>query len=170
MVTFNSILLPCKLTILMKESWWKKHSSIVWRTVENVGNADMVFKCYLIMDQGGRFTYIFKYTKGRIYANFERNSKLWKKRFTIKKTGVTFPTYLCKHSVHNFSHSVNMAATLHNFMEVFRKDKWLTFLCMYLKNYFYCSDNIILWQFQHCISRTIRFFLSKFWSWDQDSL
>jgi len=29
-----------------------------------------------------------------------------------KKTGVTFPIYLGKRSVHNFSHSINMAATL----------------------------------------------------------
>ena len=32
--------------------------------------------------------------------------------FHHKKTGVTFPICLGKRSVHNFSHSVNMAATL----------------------------------------------------------
>jgi len=34
------------------------------------------------------------------------------KAFHHKKTGVTFPICLGKHSVHNFSHNVNMAATL----------------------------------------------------------
>jgi len=34
------------------------------------------------------------------------------KAFHHKKTGVTFPIGLDKRSVHNFSHSVNMAATL----------------------------------------------------------
>ena len=34
------------------------------------------------------------------------------KAFHYKKTGVTFPMSLGKRNVHNFSHSVNMAATL----------------------------------------------------------
>jgi len=34
------------------------------------------------------------------------------KAFHHKKTGVTFPICLGKRSVHNFSHSVNMSATL----------------------------------------------------------
>jgi len=35
-----------------------------------------------------------------------------KRELHHKKTGVTFPISLGKRSVHNFSHSINMAATL----------------------------------------------------------
>jgi len=42
------------------------------------------------------------------------------KTFHHKTTGITFPICLGKRSVHNFSHSVNMAATL-NFMEMLVK-------------------------------------------------
>jgi len=43
------------------------------------------------------------------------------KSFHHKKTGVTFPICLSKRSVHNFSHSVNIAATLNIIMEMLVK-------------------------------------------------
>ena len=63
-----------------------------WATIRIVSRCIDTVSIYrhivssLTVNIRGRFTNILKSTQGRIYANFQRNFKLWEKeRFTIRK-------------------------------------------------------------------------------------